>query len=656
MKKTVNQTHDAVADAARAAYHQLLAEQNADGFWPGELSPSAVGTATAVIAFSLAERAGVSEAAGSAPLRKRGVAWLCATQNADGGWGDSPKNLSNPTAAALALCALRLEGERDARARGEVYLKRQGGFAGLVELYGRDRTFSVPVLTVAAGAGYVRFGQVPALPFELALVPRRLLGAIGVPVVSYALPALIAMGICRFRRQAPWDPVRRGVRRLSERPALRLMRQIQPASGGFLEATPLTAFVCSALTLAGHVRDETLAAGLRFLRRLARADGSWPIDANLSVWNTCLATQAILKYRLGLSANAASSSVREQPDRLATTRNWLLAQQRLVPTPYTDAALSTGGWAWTHLPGGVPDADDTSQVIYTLRLLGVPPRHPSLVAGRRWLLNLQNRDGGFPTFTRGRTSLPFDQSSVDITAHALRALAALGEGDSAQSQSRSLARSLARSTRRALRYLESRRQPDGWSALWFGNENENENENKNANANANAREPDCRNFTYGTSQVVEALLDIGIGIGPKRHPLLEYGVARLLRSQNPDGGWGGAPSLASTPEETALAVSALARHQNENKNENESKNETALSAARTGAAWLAENQDADGSWPPTPIGLYFARLWYYERLYPLVFGLKALATVNAARNPNDRPPRPSESSQVPSFAPVTGAT
>ena len=637
-KRAVNQARDvrSVADAAQAAYSQLVAEQNADGFWPGELSPSAVGTATAVIAFSLAERAGVPEAAGSAPLRRRGVAWLCATQNADGGWGDSPKNLSNPTAAALALCALRLEGERDARARGEAYLKRQGGFAGLVELYGRDRTFSVPVLTVAAGAGYVRFGQVPALPFELALAPRRLLGAIGVPVVSYALPALIAMGICRFRRQAPWDPVRRAVRRLSERPALRLMRQIQPASGGFLEATPLTAFVCSALALAGHVRDETLAAGLRFLRGLARSDGSWPIDANLSVWNTCLATQAILKYRLGLSANATGTSVREQPDRLASTREWLLAQQRLAPTPYTDAA--PGGWAWTHLPGGVPDADDTSQVIYTLRLLGEPSQHPSLVAGRRWLLNLQNRDGGFPTFTRGRTSLPFDQSSVDITAHALRALAALGESNSAQSHSRSV--------RRALRYLESRRQPDGWSALWFGNENE----------NANAREPNCRNFTYGTSQVVEALLDIDIG--PKRHPLLEYGVARLLRSQNPDGGWGGAPGLASTPEETALAVSALARCQSEDKNKNRNENETALSAARTGAAWLAENQDADGSWPPTPIGLYFARLWYYEKLYPLVFGLKALAAVNAARrpNPNGRPPQPSAFSQVPSFAPLAGAT
>ena len=30
-----------------------------------------------------------------------------------------------------------------------------------------------------------------------------------------------------------------------------------------------------------------------------------------------------------------------------------------------------------------------------------------------------------------------------------------------------------------------------------------------------------------------------------------------------------------------------------------------------------------------PIGLYFARLWYYEELYPLVFALRGLSGVRA---------------------------
>ena len=33
-----------------------------------------------------------------------------------------------------------------------------------------------------------------------------------------------------------------------------------------------------------------------------------------------------------------------------------------------------------------------------------------------------------------------------------------------------------------------------------------------------------------------------------------------------------------------------------------------------------------GEWlRPSPIGFYFAKLWYYERLYPMVFTVAALA-------------------------------
>src|SRR5262249_3708503 len=49
-------------------------------------------------------------------------------------------------------------------------------------------------------------------------------------------------------------------------------------------------------------------------------------------------------------------------------------------------------------------------------------------AGVSWLLDLQNRDGGWPTFCRGWGHLPFDRSSADISAHALRAFAAWKNG------------------------------------------------------------------------------------------------------------------------------------------------------------------------------------------------------------------------------------
>ena len=48
-----------------------------------------------------------------------------------------------------------------------------------------------------------------------------------------------------------------------------------------------------------------------------------------------------------------------------------------------------------------------------------------------------------------------------------------------------------------------------------------------------------------------------------------------------------------------------------------------------GVAWLIAHTDRGRSFPPSPIGFYFAKLWYYERLYPLVFALSALERVNA---------------------------
>ncbi len=255
----------------------------------------------------------------------------------------------------------------------------------------------------------------------------------------------------------------------------------------------------------------------------------------------------------------------------------------------------------------MPDADDTSRAITTLRQLGVPADHPALRQGRRWLLDLQNRDGGFPTFTRGWTSLPFDRSSVDITAHALVALAALGEPVRAAP------------LRKALRYLErTQDQRGGWPALWFGNE----------------RESEIRNFTYGTSQTIEAFA----ACGQQDQPAARRGVKRLLQLQNEDGGWGGADGLPSTPEETAVAVAALAGI------------EKARAAARRGAHWLADRQSAAGTWTPTPIGLYFARLWYYERLYPAAFGLRALALVQQEPQNRCADPRPPRRTTAPTAA------
>src|SRR5207248_865520 len=93
------------------------------------------------------------------------------------------------------------------------------------------------------------------------------------------------------------------------------------------------------------------------------------------------------------------------------------------------------------------------------------------------------------------------------------------------------------------------------------------------------------------------------------------GIAWLLGNQNADGGWGGERGTPSSIEETSLAVEALA---------NFVENSGSRDAVERGVAWLIEHTSRGITFPPSPIGFYFAKLWYFEKLYPLVWTVSAL--------------------------------
>ena len=50
-------------------------------------------------------------------------------------------------------------------------------------------------------------------------------------------------------------------------------------------------------------------------------------------------------------------------------------------------------------------------------------------------------------------------------------------------------------------------------------------------------------------------------------------------------------------------------------------------AVRHGVDWLLTATNGGKDFAPSPIGFYFAKLWYHERLYPLVFTVGALERV-----------------------------
>jgi squalene-hopene/tetraprenyl-beta-curcumene cyclase len=398
---------------------------------------------------------------------------------------------------------------------------------------------------------------------------------------------------------------------------------MQPASGGFLEAVPLTSFVVMSLASVGRAHDSVVRNSVEFLLATVREDGSWPIDTNLAVWNTTFAAVA-------LRSAATESETQHADDALSIDcLDWLLAAQHQDRHPMTGSP--PGGWAWTDLPGGVPDVDDTSGALRALACWPEAQRarralevQRAVQAGVRWLLDLQNRDGGWPTFCRGWGRLPFDRSASDLTAHALRALAvwrgrwppikaAIARPISFRPQNADpLDVRIARAIRQGVDYLTAQQLDDGsWLPLWFGNQ----------------QHPQELNAVYGTARVLCALGELNLlGTVAARRA-----IHALLRWQHASGGWSGGgagpdvPSAAASPasvEETALAVEGLlsAKH-----------DPSVQQAISQGVAWLVEAVETNRHREAAPIGFYFAKLWYYERLYPLIFTASALGRAVARR-------------------------
>ncbi|HUU11313.1 MAG TPA: prenyltransferase/squalene oxidase repeat-containing protein [Phycisphaerae bacterium] len=591
-----------------AAREHLLSHRGPDGHWSGHLAASALSTATAAWALHVVERE-----RGPGPFSRLigpGLDWLAGHQNHDGGWGDTVLSHSNLSTTILAWSALAASdshpAHRAAVARAEAYLAGEVGgleparLAGAVDRrYGNDRTFSAPILTMAALAGRLgpareAWSLVKALPFELAACPPGWWNRLRLPVVSYALPALIAIGQARYHFRPPACPVTHLVRHLTRGPTLRRLTTLQPRSGGFLEAAPLTSFVTMSLAAAGQAHHEVVARGVDFLVASARDDGSWPIDTDLATWVTTLAVNAL--------AAAPDFAQILPPDARRPIVDWLLDQQHAQEHFYTRAA--PGGWAWTDRPGGVPDADDTAGALLALRHLA--PRDPRVVQaaarGAAWLADLQNRDGGLPTFCRGWGTLPFDRSAADLTAHALAAWTAWRDDLPAK-----VSRRLDAAAGRALAYIEAAQSPEGaWVPLWFGSQDA----------------PDEQNPTYGTARVGAALEASARQGAGRAAEMLARGAAWLVRAQNDDGGWGGAAGVASSIEETALAVDALCRARAVL--DHRTVVPDAAASIERGAAWLMARTHQGTAFEPSPIGFYFAKLWYFERLYPIIFTVAAL--------------------------------
>ena len=571
-------TEEKIQTIVNDASKRLLSMRREDGMWEGHLSSSAISTSVSIFALSVIDHERYQKEI------ERGILWLRQTMKPEGAWGDSIESPVNMTATLLSYTALsHLHQVPEAT---EHYIRETLGWKdeaqlidGVLAYYGKDLTFSVPILMMCALAGVIsNWKRIPPFPFELAVLPQSTFRFLNLPVVSYAIPALIAVGILQNRRN---KTLVSPVRELFVPKALRVLTTLQPEDGGFLEAAPLTAFVSMCMAEAGLKEHPVTHRCAQFLHQTQREDGAWPIDTNLAGWVTSLSCRALGEMLSKADCKALSDTIRQNATK-----------QR---HPFTGAAA--GGWGWTNLSGSVPDGDDTSGALVALHTLLKGQYVPEVGAGIDWLIKLQNRDGGMPTFCRGWGKLPFDRSTPDITAHAILAMSLWCDAlpDSLKSRCR-------KSITRMKSWLDKTMTDEGsWNPLWFGDQD--------ATSQFRVEGLEFReeaNPVYGAATIIDYMKTAGITLTLDAKDF-------LLKCQNPDGGWGGNRGVPSKVTLTAKAIGAL-RHFLPETDE----------AIRRAVDYLYARYETGTLYSREPIGLYFSRLWYSEDLYNPIYILTAL--------------------------------
>jgi squalene-hopene/tetraprenyl-beta-curcumene cyclase len=616
------------------ARHCLLQQQHSDGHWCGELQGDTILESEYILLLAFLGREDEEQA-------RKAARYVLQQQTADGGWSNYPGGPADLSVSVKAYFALKLTGhdpEAPYMRRARELIRSLGGAArcnsftkfylALLGQFPYDNCASVPpelvllprwfYVNLHAMSSWTRTIVVPLSIFS-ACKPLRRLG----PDKSIAelflqpphtplwpaLPTRRAVSWTNFflgldyafKRVEPWlGPIRR----LALSRAAAWMRERFADSDGLGAIFPPMIYTVVALRCLG-VRDDApeMKWALAQLDDLKiEEDGTLRLQPCFSpVWDTALALNALAVAGAGCPTSGQA---------VQTATRWLLEREvrRRGDWALICPGLQAGGWFFEYRNGFYPDVDDTAMVLMALARTGqadTPAGRPAVERGLRWLLGMQNRDGGWAAFDRNinrevLTRVPFadhnamlDPSCPDITARALEALGHFGYGTEHPR------------VRRALDFLRATQEKAGcWIGRWGVN------------------------YIYGTWQVLLGLKVIGFDM---RAPMVRRAVAWLEKVQQPGGGWGETcrsyddPSLAGqgtpTASQTAWALLALL-----------AAGEHDSDAVRAGVEYLLQTQGEDGNWEEEPFtGTGFPKVFYLKyHLYRLYFPLMALARYEQA--------------------------
>lgn len=400
-------------------------------------------------------------------------------------------------------------------------------------------------------------------------------------------------------------------RRVAIRAAEKWMRERQEGSGGLAAIFPAMTHAVMAYKCLGYPDDHpAVQHELRHLASFEIEDGDEiRVQPCLSpVWDTAIAVNALL-----------DSGLPHDHPAIDKATEWLLRKQtrRVADWRVEAGDVAPGGWFFEYENEFYPDVDDTIMVLMALykaycpngeHWTSAPPRIvEAMRRGLDWVFAMQNRDGGWASFDKDNDRMllqyvPYadhnamlDPSTADITARVLEMAAYYGIGADDPR------------IRRAIAFVLRLQEPDG---SWFGRWGV--------------------NYIYGTWQVLRGLGHMGM---PADSPEMSRGADWLEAHQAEDGGWGETPDTyeadvathgrgPTTASQTAWALMGLL-----------SAGRRDQRSVQNGLAYLLRTQRPDGAWDEEWFtGTGFPRVFYLRyHLYRHTFPLWALGQAAAAR-------------------------
>ena len=536
--------------------------------------------------------------------------------NPDGGFPAYPGGPSNSDVSISAYLATRVTGEHETTARMvslAKWIHENGGLKGAktariyLMIFGIDTTGNCMIGGVESLMLLIK-NQLPVVLRDMLVPVIHILASGNAHVLpdDKAPVALGHSGMCgnlhvpKWTKSAKW----------TERHFYRWLDNAINPDGTLFEYTPITIVGLMALSKSSlSIHQDMLKTGIKTLE-------TQYLRTMPNGLQVALADGSIAETSFTLQSLVDSGSLHDLQRQAHSAESFL----------YKSRTPEKSAWGFSRNNTKHPDSDDSSFTLRALKEFSEATHEPAgsnsvtQIQALRWILSMQNRDGGFATYDKKNP--PLISKLTGGTSGGAQGFSMTGSTTETTSRTALLLRSYLNNTeerenlktpyKKAIQWLLKTQNPDGsYSSVWFVN------------------------YIFGTASTLAALggaSTLTEFATPELKDAIENSLKFILEKQASDGGFSESPESfslnhyvsleKSSPAQTGLVLIELLTFLREENYRHWNVLEPVLNRA---VRFLIDNQKSDGLWHDTTITATIFPGYEYL-IYPII---QELAPVNA---------------------------